>query len=380
MRNKSNNWQRLGQGGFNVAYVNLKKNLVFKVVHSNDLELDTPERSVRLWNLINPHLRPKAKLATIKIDGETLYGWTCPYIKRQHSVATEGDDAIRAEKSALSAVLKDPELRAQEDQTIAKTVVDIYNRTGRVIADAPVVGNFVTTAQDQAVCIDIGMAVLLEQEENACLDVYGRRKSVISNTAWEQSHAEMRQRFLQQRDTNPLPETVATTNALLFIRMYRPDITNADFLLSNVELRDNLVRAFNGDHEMGKTLLAEIRPVNLISMKNSCSEHILRYIQSRGTLDEGKTFHASLMTKVFRNKLLIERKIALAQTLLNQINSASSVEEIQRALSDATRDEDSQKGWNSGFAACLGLCKIVSQIRPSAAPEQDSDVQHGVVQ
>lgn len=71
-------WEFLGSGSYNRAYINRGTNTVFNTQsESVAAATDSPERSVRLWNEINPHLRPKAEVMTIM--GEK--GWTCPFVE-----------------------------------------------------------------------------------------------------------------------------------------------------------------------------------------------------------------------------------------------------------------------------------------------------------
>jgi hypothetical protein len=88
---------------------------------------DLPERSVRLWNEINPDLEPEATL----ISTEMGDGWACPFIK-----------GVQASDHEMSVAL-----------------IDIFNRTGRIVVDATAPENFIKTPSGKVVCIDIGMAL-----------------------------------------------------------------------------------------------------------------------------------------------------------------------------------------------------------------------------
>lgn len=373
---KKNEWVPLAGGGNNEVYVNFKTRMVFKTVHNFEFDTDTPERSVRLWNLLNPTVRPKAKITTVKIDGVKITGWTCPYIQNQYSKdlppSIDARAMIEQDRRAYKNALQNPQIREQEDLAIMHTLIDIYNRSGRIIVDAPVVGNFVTTEPGKAICIDIGMALLLEKEETDCLNQYARRNSFVSNDTWEKTHEDLDTRILQ--DPNAIfPITMQMTKALLFIRTYRPDISNADFLKEDKELSGLLATAYDtkadSDQEHAIEHLNQKRPVNLISLKNNCVQVLLKYIHSRGTLDEGKTFHASWVTKLFRQKLLTNIKVEKAKSLINTIDNAQSIEEIQTALRDANLQPLLKKGSSSDFGACLGLCTVISQVPPSPTPE-----------
>lgn len=412
---KPEDWIFLGGGGFNLVYGNAKLGLVFKEAHHTDLGTDTPERSVRLWNIINPDLKPKAKLATIIVDGKKIHGWTCPYVRTHHhsktfladdestftdidsssidtksistdneSISTENKESspkiispFKQDKALYAKAMQDPATRIAEDQAIVTALIDIYNRSGRVIVDAGVPGNFVTTEPSKAVCIDIGMALLLEKKETECLNTYARRPSITSNTAWESVHDEMNNKILNTK--NPLlPQTVQMTKVLLFIRTFRPDITNVDFLTKteNQAIIKKLAEAYDSksveDHTEATNLLNEIRPVNLITMKEACTKKLLDYIQSRGTLEEGKKFRASWITKNFRNKLLTLLKVDAAQLLIKKINTAQSVDEIQKAINAASNQKILH---HSSFKTVLGTCKIISHEKPDDTPYLASQAQ-----
>lgn len=376
---KASKWKPLAGGTYNQVYLNTEATLVFKEVHNTEFDTDTPERSVRLWNLLNPHLRPKAKIATVIIDRVKVYGWTCPYVQSKYETTLSQESLIglteqqRIEHRARNKVayvnaMRDPTLKNQEDEDIANALINIYNRTGRIVVDAAGSGNFITTAAHGVVCVDIGMALLLEDKETNCLDMYARRNSFVSNNAWEQVHTDLHSRVL--KDKNLLfPKTAAMTKALLFIRAYRPDIAHVNFL-KNYQAVEQLGQAYDvasdTAHETGMALLDKEQPVMLISLKQNCERVLLDYIHSRGALDENKTFKARGITQYFRNALLTTLKVDSAQLLIKKIQAAHSIEEIQRELSKASSLPILLKGRNSGFSTSLGLCKIISQVPPSS--------------
>lgn len=373
-------WKPLAGGAFNQVYINSDATLVFKEVHNTEFGTDTPERSVRLWNLLNPNLKPKAKIATIMIDGIPVQGWSCPYVpskhgqtltEKEHARLTEQqcDELVLANKKAYRDVLANPTLKDKEDTEVASAQIDIYNRTGRIIVDAAVPGNFMVTKSHGVVCVDIGMALLLEDKEAACLDMYARRKSIVSNDAWEQVHTEINQNILQNKDVL-LPKTAAMTKALLFIKACRPDIANVDFLRKDRNVVEQLAKAYDtstdpAQDNPGMALLEKKQPMDLINMKKSCEKVLLDYIHSRGELGENKIFTASRITQYFRNTLLTKLKTESAQLLIKKIHAAGSIDAIKTALSEAS-DPTLEKGFKSGFAASLGRCKIISQVPPSS--------------
>lgn len=82
-------WKRLGEGNFNTTYIDEEKKEVLKVAkgttYSVDALADTPRRSIRLWNILNPDL-PKARFVLDPVLGA---GWVCSYIHGRQSNAKE---------------------------------------------------------------------------------------------------------------------------------------------------------------------------------------------------------------------------------------------------------------------------------------------------
>src|SRR3989338_631154 len=127
-------WKKLGEGTYNVAYVSDDGKSVLKIQKSDD-KTDTPERSVRLWNTINPDIPPPARLE----QTEKGVGWVCPFIKGKQA----------------------------SDKEMSIALIDIYNKTGRIIVDATAPKNFVKLPfpRSRVVCVDVGMAIQMEQRD-----------------------------------------------------------------------------------------------------------------------------------------------------------------------------------------------------------------------
>ncbi|ASQ46200.1 hypothetical protein [Legionella clemsonensis] len=199
----SKNWDFLGEGSYNTVYVSLDKRLVLKIPRT-DAKTDTPERAIKLWNAINPHLSPSATL----IDTEKGRGWICPFI--------EGTPA--------------------SDIEISNALIDIYNRTGRIVIDAIVKGNFIKASSfnNQVICVDIGWALQLEDRENTFFLHSTRQKSDVSMETFKKS-------FLfdpiKLADLSPdYPHTIQILKALTQIKFVCPDIFNVSLLKTNRSL------------------------------------------------------------------------------------------------------------------------------------------------
>lgn len=367
MPSQNDDWLPLAGGGFNVAYVNPEYRLVFKSVMNDKFTTDGPERSVRLWNLFNPTLKPKAKVVTLIIDGKKCRGWTCPYVKTKYSPTTTcTEQDIEIDRDSYRKAMIDPTRKNEEDTTIARALLGIYNRTGRIIIDASIPGNLIVTAENKVVCVDVGMALILEEKEDDCLHRYARRKSIVSNEAWELVHRDGIDERILKDNKSELPKTLMTTRALLFIRTHRPDISNVDFLNNDPSLLEKLSKAYNSEiKDDAIQLLEDKQPVSLSGVKYACTQALQKYIDSRGSMDENRKFSASRLTKWFRNEVAVRRKVDCAEKLIGKINQARSIVEIESALNDTSHNPSFSKGWMSGFMRCIGLCRVITQVQQS---------------
>ncbi|OAJ33705.1 hypothetical protein [Piscirickettsia salmonis] len=126
-------WEFLGEGTYNKAYYN--NGYVLKVSKYPAITLDTPNRSVRVFNEINPTLTKHAE--------QSGNYWVSPYI--------QGHEA--------------------PPQQQINYILETYARTGRLILDAYCKDNLLQdNANHHTICIDPGNAV--------------RRQSIASEEHW----------------------------------------------------------------------------------------------------------------------------------------------------------------------------------------------------
>lgn len=212
-------WEKLGEGGYNKVYVNSERSLVLKIPKDMRDETDTPERSVRLWNLINPDLQPKAAIYN--------RGWTCPFVK---GVQASDDDMVEA-------------------------LINIYQKTGRIIVDATAKKNFVKANDGKIVCVDIGMALDLESQEISKASGLRRIPSEVSLSTWDNLKDDYEDFFDTCAENNP--KTVQLIKALIFIQKNRLDMLDVSFLRNNPELISKLACAYDcqvNDYSYSKIL------------------------------------------------------------------------------------------------------------------------------
>lgn len=244
-------WRRLAEGEYNKVYINAEETEVFKV-QLTEHDSDNPERSVRLWNLMNPDVYPErpARLHDDRVLGR---GWICPYIC--------GEQA--------------------NDHDISTALLQIFNRTGRIILDALSRGNFIRTLDGQVVCVDIGMAVELERRDaipspltpssdRAAPEALTRKKSKTSLYIWATLQGEYNKYFEEDYATKHYPQTASIIKALLFIKIQRPDISNVDFLIDKPDLIALLVDAYS-QSQLPDTKANQLTIGNALQTLDACA-------------------------------------------------------------------------------------------------------------
>jgi hypothetical protein len=374
-------WKVLGAGSYNTAYVSDDGKSVLKI-QKGDAATDTPERSVRLWNSINPHIPPPARLE----NTDTGVGWVCPFIK-----------GVQASDKEMSGAL-----------------IDIYNNTGRIIVDATAPKNFVKTPppDSQVLCVDVGMALQMERREESLFTESIRRKSVVSLDTWRSLSGAYEPFFKQCQVTHP--ETVQTVKALVFIKNNRPDIFDVSFLKANPDLIKKLANAYDRQDpkgalahldkvtpegvivneqtkppvkgktpeeiRIGKEILKEQRPINLENIKESCKVELQRYIDSRGSINKvTNTFEPSFMTRWFRNENLTRVKVEAVRDLMSKIDTASSLDEISAALKEKSTPELFSATYTQGLSTAIAKCSVISEMAKND-PNLQSQIQSALNQ
>lgn len=212
----------LGQGSYNVAYLVIEPTTgrrlgVFKFPITLmptdpaideelylDASLDTVERSIKIWNEINPSM-PASKFSG-RINGRTYKGWLSPFIVGRQAYDVE----------------------------IVSILIDIYKRTGRVVVDAVGAHNVLIQIDGSPICIDIGFALKLDAVYGPLPRIrdrkrHGDRPDFAGVAQW---------RTLQLSDFEPYyntckthkPFSINVIKALLFLNRHKPNLRKVDFL------------------------------------------------------------------------------------------------------------------------------------------------------
>lgn len=353
----------LGSGNFNDVFAFRETNessftRVFKI-QKNDLNgsdplLDTPERSVRLWNQINEGSLSKAAVTQeyipdYKVKGKiqkggVRVGWTAPFVKGRNATPIE----------------------------IENTLIDIYNRCGRTVLDAVVAGNFKTLDNGQVICVDIGMSLRLQKTNEEGVE----NASFASLAAWDStfkdSYLPWFQELSQQSRYMPVIET---TKALFALQQLYPYYVNVDFLREPQykTLKKALAQEIDQPgsfmkNETAKSLLRGIPPLGnlqaisplaeLPAYKLFLKEKLEAYIFSLPVDYQGK-FSSPLTIKIFKNKTVIEKTIRCAEELKNELLETDNISEALELVTDALihpQNEELLSIGNNGLKLCLAEC------------------------
>lgn len=228
-------WTYLAGGNFNIVFVNADRTEVLKVIHPDVSEIDShlelPDRIERLWAEINPTLPPVQVIDNpfyqqdIDVDG----------LKKVSGALISKKKKCLRSQAPQACVYPFIEGTEPSEAEICKALIDIFNRTGRVVLDGGCLKNFIKRPSGEVVCIDLGLSFLLQKtSENL-------EKSIISCAIWDANEKTYRP-FLKKGKNRQF----IVINALLALQFFRPDITNADFLLQpkNGSLLKDLAAAF----------------------------------------------------------------------------------------------------------------------------------------
>ena len=227
-------WTYLASGRYNKVYRSpdgkqvLKLQIIYK--EPVNLILDRPERSVRIWNEINPEHPAFVVETSAKVKG-----WICPFIEGERASDKETSDCL----------------------------IDIFNRTGRIVCDASNTKNFVRTSKGKVVCIDVGVALQFEQRDKVVFkDGAIRRKSIDSLTVWASAESNYASFF--QNEVHKTPITTGMIQALLIIKKYGPDIVDVSNLNKSPKLV-NMLLSLRDDKKRVCAFLQKNFPVSSLA-------------------------------------------------------------------------------------------------------------------
>lgn len=318
-------WLLLGAGRFNVAYVDCGHKEVIKFQKGEGHYQDTPERCVRIWNLINAkniEYQP-AQLVKVKHPktGEMVVAWTCPYIN--------GEQA--------------------SDPDIQQALIDIYLRTGRIVLDAVARRNFINTGK-KTICVDPGMAVRLNPSDPCSLK---RDESMMSLDAWAKGK-NYDDFFEINKDF--YPKTISTIKALIFINDYQPRM-DVRFLIKDSKeaqywrlryadgykgllpfrfpiqvipsKKESKHHILEGNSPKEKNDLESKKSSELDKMKKDCRVVLNSFIHSQGEYDRKKNKFIPYATFFFKDAMIVAKEVYATLYFKNIMNAATTFNELK---------------------------------------------------
>ncbi|WP_165483103.1 ankyrin repeat domain-containing protein [Legionella genomosp. 1] len=115
----------------------------------------------------------------------------------------------------------------------------------------------------------------------------------------------------------------------------------------------------------GKKILLNERELSLDNLKESCIRELTRYIDSRGSLVQGK-FSESLTTRYFRDRALTATKVEYAKLLIDKIGDATSIDEIKALVDKQKHNAILKKSDHTSnlivhLSRCSGMCDVVKR-------------------
>lgn len=344
-----NGWHEIGQGTFNLVYLNQNKKWVLKIQKNEGTQTDLPERSIRLWNEINDKI-PKAYIhyplspfSISELSNEEfkfLNVYLPEFIKKKNELFSERELFLLEKKLYLLRFTHKPianfskELSNKlanyrkgwicpyvkgvqaSDLEISSALIDIFNQTGRIVIDAISPKNFIKTYSGLVVCIDIGMALQLEKRESSSIrKTHIRQPSLTSLQTWHGLKEKYTHYF--EKASTSYPKTVNTIKALLFIKSYHPDIEDVSFFKNTPFLMEKLSFAYDTEHLKHDFSVIKQKHLNELN----------KYIKSIGSTLSGK-FVPSWTTRFFRNEKLTQNKVNMVLSLQTIIQGSSSYPEL----------------------------------------------------
>ena len=214
-------------GSYNLAYKSANGKRVLKRPIDESYATDSPERMVRVWNLINPNFPAQV---IYNVARESV-AWVAPFIK--------GVEPTQAE--------------------IAQKILEIYEKTGRIVADAFVTSNFIKVENGSIVCIDVGAAFFLESRSDL-----KRIHSKVSLESWQEGSEEKSRRpmSLVYRDTFARryrdSVIIKVTKALLYLQMHRPDCRHVSVMGENATLINSLAWGYDENAKTPEQLIKNL--------------------------------------------------------------------------------------------------------------------------
>lgn len=232
--------------------------------------------------------------------------------------------------------------RTATDAEISQKIIDIYQRTGRIILDAPVKQNFICTPYDEVICIDVGFAFQIYSNPR-------REPSFTSLNQWQNFKHQFNYDFFHRSQKNPFfSQTVHTIKSLIFLQKHLPNLKDCQFLFDHPSIARYLSNCYDkGDniptYEL-KVTLEHIEFHSFEQVQKRCIQNFMNYLELRCLIDEHflnfkenpRNFSGELKLSwysyLFLDRELTLQKIKWAQRQIQYINNCQNHQELKRWL------------------------------------------------
>jgi hypothetical protein len=310
-------WHYLAEGSFNYAYRSQCKNFVLKVPKIKYPVTEDAERSLRIFQEIHPEYQEQTQL----FSHNSHKGWILPYIYG----------------------------REANDKEISKKLVEIFQKTDRVVIDAPVRNNFICTYDGKVVCIDVGFAfrfypTLRHTPSQTSLEQWALLKDEYNHSFFQRYHF-----------TSNFPQTLATIKSLIFLQQCLSEFDDIAFLHEYPDTARYLAYHYDLCSQINifliKKEIDEIIYHSMDKLKNRCITALMDYIKSRCYENEvfknyqknpyeiAPRLQLSWMSYLFRNHELTFRKIQLAQSHIKNLSICQSYGQVRFVINQFSDPE-----------------------------------------
>jgi hypothetical protein len=161
-------------------------------------------------------------------------------------------------------------------------------------------------------------------------------------------------------------QTIYTIKTLLFLQLYRPDISDVTFLM-DLQYVQFIADAYDleGDLNGALKLLQQLKSVNIEHIKLEIKTKLLTYIESRGMI-EGTQFVPNRSSSIFRDAEITKFRVHLALGLIKNIKDKNKISEVEQQISEAKDYSEEQFPCRffkkSNFSQCMDAClQLISQ-------------------
>lgn len=244
-------WNYFSEGSYNFVYLSACKQLILKVPKEHHRYTEQPQRAIKVFSEIHPEWAHQTKM----FQYMHLQGWIMPYFIG----------------------------RPANDAEVAKQLIHIYQRTGRIVLDAPSKQNFICTPFDEIICIDVGFAFRIQS--NLVHSV-----SHTSLVQWSSFKNDFNHFFLRPYNMTNFQQTTHIIQALLFLQTHLPHFKDCEFLFDYPHTAKYLAYCYKKNCDLSmherKNAIDQVIYFSFENIKQRCKNILMQYLQSRCLINQ----------------------------------------------------------------------------------------------